>query len=71
MTGRHVYVVTRIDGCERCSGTGRRPHPERRGDTWPCGGCIGTGEIRTEKPLVEVLRALGVRFVDTTQEPKR
>lgn len=64
MTAR--YLVTSVQTCPRCGGTSRRPHPERPGGTWPCGGCIGTGEIRTEIHLTEVLRALGVRFVDTT-----
>lgn len=65
MTARYLVTVARP--CPRCAGVGHRPHPERPGGTWPCGRCLGTGEDRAETPLTDALRALGVRFVDTTE----
>lgn len=64
MTAR--YVVTLVEPCETCNGTGYVPS-----SGFPCIRCLGTRERRTDVPITEVLRALGVRFVDTTQEPKR
>lgn len=60
MTAR--YVVTLVEPCSRCHGSGTMPMSD-----YACIRCFGMRYDRTDVPLTDALRALGVRFVDTTE----